>query len=425
LLLEIVTAYSKKMKRRVVVTGIGVIAPNGIGKDNYWQAIKSGVSGVGEISSFDVSQYPVKIAGEVKDFNPIEYMGRKEAKLLSRFAQFALSATRMAVEDAKLKTENEDCYRTGVIIGTAIGGLEIAEKECANFYLQGINNVNPFSSIVMNSNSAVGAISIEFNLYGPNATISTGCSAGLSAIAYAYDAIVNNRADIILAGGSESPLFPVTFDSFCAAQVLTKGNGVPTKASRPFDRLRDGYVLGEGAGMVILEELNHALARGAKIYAEILGYGMTNDSYSMLKMEPTGKEVAKTISLALKDAGLNPEDIDYICAHGSSSIVADKRETQAIKLTLGEHAYKVQVSSIKSMIGQSLAGSASIQFITAVLAIKNNCIPPTINYEYPDPECDLHYVPNHRRDAKVNAALVNSFGLGGNNISVVLRKYRN
>jgi len=412
------------MKRRVVVTGLGVIAPNGIGKDNYWQAIRSGVSGISKISSFDVSEYPVKIAGEVKDFNPLEYMGRKEVKLLSRFAQFALASTRMAVEDANLKIENEDNYRVGVAVGTAIGGFEIGERECATYYKNGINTVHPFSAMAMNPNSAVGVIAFEFKVKGPNITISTGCSAGMSAIGYAYDTILNNKADIMFTGGSEAPLLPVTFDSFCQAQVLTKGNGDPTKASRPFDKLRDGYVLGEGAGIVILEEMNHALARGAKIYAEILSYAMTNDSYSMLKMEPSGKEVAKTISLALRDAGLNSENIDYICAHGSSSIVADKRETQAIKSAFGEYAYKLAISSIKSMIGQSLSASASLQFITAVLAMENSCIPPTINYEYPDPECDLNYVPNQFHKDEVDTVLVNSFGLGGNNISMVIKKHR-
>ncbi|HCJ66172.1 MAG TPA: beta-ketoacyl-[acyl-carrier-protein] synthase II [Elusimicrobia bacterium] len=413
------------MKRRVVVTGLGIVAPNGIGKDNYWQAIRSGVSGIDKISSFDVSEYPVKIAGEVKDFNPHNYMGKKEAKLLGRFAQFALSATRMAVEDARIDLTKEDEYEVGVAIGTALGGFEIGERECANFHKKGLNTVHPFSAIAMNPNSAVGVIALEFKVKGPNMTISTGCSAGISALGYAYDIISNEKAKVMLAGGSEAPLLPVTFDSFCQAQVLTKRNGDPTKASRPFDRLRDGYVLGEGAGIVILEELNHALARGAKIYAEILGYAMTNDGYSMLKMEPTGKEVAKTISLALQEAGLNPENIDYICAHGSSSIVADKRETQAIKLALGEHAYKVAISSIKSMIGQSLSASASLQFITAVLAMENNCIPPTINYEYPDPECDLNYVPNSVCERPIKTALLNSFGLGGNITSLLMHRYAN
>ncbi len=413
------------MKRRVVVTGLGVIAPNGLGKDNYWQAISSGVSGISKISSFDVSGYPVKIAGEVKDFKPFEYMGKKEARLLSRFAQFALAASRMAVEDAKIRIENEDNYRMGVVLGTAIGGFEIEEREYAIFYRSGINGVSPFSVMTLNPNSAVGAITLEFKVKGPNATISTGCSAGLSAIGYAYDTILNNKTDLMVTGGSEAPLLPFTFDSFCAARVLAKGNGDPTKASRPFDKLRNGYVLGEGAGIVILEEMNHALARGAKIYTEILGYGMTNDSYSMLKMEPMGKEAAKSINLALEDAGLNPEDIDYVCAHGSSSIVSDKRETQAIKLAFGESAYKIAISSIKSMIGQSLSASASLQFITAVLAMENSCIPPTINYEYPDPECDLNYVPNSALQYNPEVALINSFGLGGNNVSLVMRKNAN
>lgn len=412
------------MKRRVVVTGLGVIAPNGIGKDNYWQATTSGISGISKISSFDVSAYPVKIAGEVKDFNPLEYMGKKEARLLSRFAQFALAGARMAVEDAKIKTENEDPYRIGISIGTAIGGWEVAEKECYVFYTKDINQVSRFAVGSFNPNAGVGIIALELKIKGHNMTISSGCSAGLSAIGYGYDALCAEKADVMITGGAEAPLFPFTFDSFCQAQVLTKRNGDPTKASRPFDALRDGYVLGEGAGIVILEELNHALARGAKIYAEILGYAMTNDSYSMFKMEPTGKEAAKTISLALENAGLQPGDVDYINAHGSSSLVADRRETQAIKLALDEYAYKIPISSIKSMIGQSLAASASMQFATSALIVKTDWIPPTINYEEPDPECDLDYVPNIARNGKkINNTLINSFGAGGNNISMVIKKY--
>ncbi|OIO76301.1 MAG: hypothetical protein AUJ85_00575 [Elusimicrobia bacterium CG1_02_37_114] len=411
------------MKPRVVVTGIGAISPNGIGKDAYWHALTSGISGIKKISTFDISQYPSKVAGEISDFNPANYMDRKMANRLSRFTQFALASTRMAVEDSALKIN--DSYRAGISLGTAIGGLEIAEKECCVFYTKGMDKISPFSVMSMNSNSAVGIIAIEFNINGINTTISTGCSAGLSAIAHAYDIISNGRADIMIAGGAEAPLFPVTFESFCASQVLSKRNGDPTKASRPFEKNRDGYILGEGAGIVILEKLDHALERKAKIYVEIAGYGVTNDSYSIFKMEPTGKNVSRTIKLCMEDAKVSPEEIDYINAHGSSSVVADKRETNAIKSTLGECAYRIPISSIKSMIGQSLSASASLQFITSVLAVDTNWLPPTINYEEQDPECDLDYIPNKARNSReINTALINSFGAGGNNISMAIRKYK-
>jgi 3-oxoacyl-[acyl-carrier-protein] synthase II len=343
---------------------------------------------------------------------------------LSRFSQISLAAAKMAVEDSKLKIDNEDPYHIGISLGTAIGGLEVAEKECRVFYTKNMNEVSQFSAMCMNPNSGVGIIAVELKIKGPNITISTGCSAGLSAIGHAYDTLCAGRADVIIAGGAEAPLFPVTFESFCASHVLTERNGNPEKASRPFEKSRDGYVLGEGAGIVILETLEHALNRGVNIYAEVVGYGVTNDSYSMFKMEPSGKEVSRAIKMALENADLSPGNIDYINAHGSSSLISDKRETIAIKYTFGDYAYEIPISSIKSMIGQSLAASASIQFITSALVIRTDYIPPTINYEEPDPECDLDYVPNVSRNTKkINTALINSFGAGGNNISMILKKY--
>ncbi|MFB0526941.1 MAG: beta-ketoacyl-ACP synthase II [bacterium] len=413
------------MTQRVVVTGLGVIAPNGIGKDNYWDAIKRGESGISRITRFDVSQYPTQIAGEINDFNPSKYMSKKKAKFMSRCAQFGLASSRMAIEDARLELSREDRYRVGVALGTAVGGLQIAEEQCEIFHKKGVDGVSPFSAMAMNPNAGVGAIAIELKINGPNVTISTACSAGLNAIGYAFETIRSGKADLMVAVGAEAPLFPVTFDSFCAAQVLSRRNGDPRRASRPFERFRDGYVLSEGAGAVILEKLEHALERGAKIYGEVAGYGITNDSYSILKMEPTGKEVARTMRIALENAGLALEDVDYINAHGSSSLVADKRETKAIKLAFSNYAYKIPISSIKSMIGQPLAATGSIQFITAALAIEHNCLPPTINYEEPDPECDLDYVPNQARVYEVRVAMVNSFGQGGNNTSVILKRYTN
>jgi len=411
------------MRQRVVVTGLGIIAPNGIGKDNYWASVIAGNCGIRRISKFEISKYPTQIAGEINGFDPAMYMCKKKAKFMSRFAQFALASSKMAMEDSGLELSNEDRCKVGIALGTAVGGLQIAEEQCEIFHDRGAHELSSYSAMAMNPNSAVGVIAVELSLGGPNVTICTACSAGLNAVGYAFDTICNGRADVMVAVGADAPLFPVTFDSFCAAQVLSRRNEDPGKASRPFDRFRDGYVLSEGAGAVILEKMEHALERGARIYGEVAGYGMTNDRYSMHRMEPTGKEVARTMRLALENAGLVPEDINYINAHGSSSLIADKRETNAIKLAFGDYAYKVPISSIKSMIGQPLAATGTIQFITAALAIENNCLPPTINYEEPDPECDLDYVPNESRFHEVRAVMVNSFGQGGNNISAILKRY--
>lgn len=411
------------MRQRVVITGLGVIAPNGIGKDNYWVAIREGKSGIARVTKFDVSQYPTQIAGEINEFDPAKYMSKKKAKFMSRFTQFALASAKMAIEDAQLDLSQEDRYRVGVSLGTAIGGLQIVEEQCEIFHEKGVEEVSSYSAMAMNPNAGVGVIAVELRLGGPNITISTACSAGLNAIGYAFDTIRNGKADIMIAVGAEAPLFPVTFDSFCAAQVLSRRNRDPGKASRPFERFRDGYVLSEGAGAVILEKMEHAVERGAKIYGEVAGYGITNDRYSMHKMEPTGREVARTMRIALDNADLAPENVNYINAHGSSSLVADKRETRAIKHAFGNYAYEIPISSIKSMIGQPLAATGSIQFITAALAIENKCLPPTINYEESDPDCDLDYVPNQARAHEVRAAMVNSFGQGGNNISLILKRY--
>ena len=412
------------MSRRAVITGLGIIAPNGIGKDNYWNAIISGESGIKEISSFDTSQYPTKIGGEVTDFNPSNYMEKRKASMLSRFAQFALVATNMAIEDSKLKIDNEDPYKMGIAIGSSLGGRNVDEEQFKTFFRSGYESMNPLATGMVSTNFAAGVIAAEYGIKGPNATLSTGCNSALNSIGYSFEIIKNNRADIIIAGGSETPLSPGTFGGFCISGVLSKKNGRPEKVSRPFEKNRDGYVLAEGCGIIIIEELEHALLRNANIYAEIKGYGVTNDGFSIIRMEPTGKEAAKAIQIAMETANVKPEDIDYINAHGSSSQVSDKRETNAIKLALGEErAYEVPISSIKSMIGQPLAATGGMQAVTTAMAIKNNQIPPTINYEEEDPVCDLDYTPNKTKTYNVNTALINSFGLGGNNASVVLGKY--
>jgi len=406
------------MSKRVVITGIGVIAPNGIGKDEFWNSTVSGESGIGRVTRFDPSEYPSQVAGEVKDFDASKYMDYKLGRRLSRFAQFALAATRMAVDDASLKLDGSDedlSYRTGISFATSIGGQELNEQQYDVFREKGVNGINPLCVSVINNNTALGVIAQEFRIKGPNMTICTGCSSALNAIAYGYDLIKNGRADVVIAGGSETPITPFAFDTFCAAQVLAKGKGKenPKTVSRPFEKSREGYILSEGAGVVVMESYEFAMKRKAKMYAEVSGYGVTNDGYNIFKMEPTGKEVVKAINLALDESGLEPEDIDYVNAHGSSSQVSDKRETMAIKEVFGESAYDIPVSSIKSMIGQPLA---------TLMSIQENHLPPTINYEEEDPDCDLDYVPNKSRRNEVNSALINSFGLGGNNISMIVKR---
>ncbi|MBU2567238.1 MAG: beta-ketoacyl-[acyl-carrier-protein] synthase family protein [Elusimicrobia bacterium] len=412
-------------KHRVVITGMGVIAPNGIGKANFWNAIKNGESGIKKITRFDVSEYPSKVAGEVQDFLPQHFMDAKQAKHFSRFMQFAMAATRLAVDDSGLNLSSEDPYRTGAFLGTSIGGQEVDEDQFLVFQKKGVNRISPFTVATVNNNMAVSAICAGFGIKGPNMTMCTGCSSALVSLSYGYDLISTGRLNIAITGGSEAPLVPFAFDTFCAANVLTRKNGRPELASRPFDRDRDGYVLSEGACVVIIEEMQHAINRKADIYAEVAGYGITNDSYSVYKMEPTGAEVVETMRQAIGSAGAEPAEIDYINAHGSSSVVSDRRETSAIKTVFGEDAYRIPVSSIKSMIGQPLAATGGFQVTASVMAIREGFIPPTINYENQDPECDLNYVPNRAYRKEIKTVLINSFGVGGNNTSVVVRKCMN
>ncbi|MGA2091272.1 MAG: beta-ketoacyl-[acyl-carrier-protein] synthase family protein [Endomicrobiales bacterium] len=407
------------MSRRAVITGIGVIAPNGIGKDNFWNATKSGTSGIKKIEQFDTSDYPSKIGGEVADFNPTDYMEKRKSKMLSRFAQFILVATRMAINDSGLCIANIDPYRIGISIGNTLGGKEVEEYQ--RLQKSSSESIDPFSVPLVNNNYGVCVIATEFGIKGPNITLSTGCTSALNAIAYAAEQIEHNNADIIVTGGSETPIVPFVFDAFCATGNLSRRNGTPESMSRPFDKQRDGFVLAEGCGMLIVEELEHARARQAHVYAEIAGWGCTNDAFSLFRMEPTGKEAAKAMSIALKKANTLPHEIDYINAHGSSSHLSDKRETNAIKSVFGAFSHSVAVSSIKSMIGQPLGAAGSLQTIAAAMAIEHSCIPPTINYEEMDPECDLDYTPNNHRVQEVDASLINCFGLGGNNSSMVLR----
>jgi 3-oxoacyl-[acyl-carrier-protein] synthase II len=410
-------------KRRVVITGMGVIAPNGIGIENFWDSLVHGRSGVRRITHFDASPYPSQIAGEVKDFDPTDYMSPKSARRMDKFAQFAVACTRMALDDANLEVSEKNCDRIGIALGSALGGFPIAEEQYAIFLEKGLKRVDPFLATRTFIGGSTSQVSIEFEIKGHSNTIAGACSVGADSIGYAFYAIKNNLADIMIAGASEAPLAPLTLGGFCLIGALSTKNGDPTKASRPFDRERDGFIMSEGGAVLILEDLKNALKRGASIYAEMLSYGTTNDAYKITHPLPNGKQAKKAIQLALRGANLEPPDIDHINAHGSSTPLNDKIETMIIKEIFGEYAYEIPISANKSMTGHTLGAAGSIELIASALTIKHQFIPPTINYEFPDPECDLDYVPNEGRKALVNVVLSNSYGFGGKNSAIIFRRF--
>jgi beta-ketoacyl-acyl-carrier-protein synthase II len=410
-------------KRRVVITGMGVIAPNGIGVDAFWDSLVHGRSGIRRITHFDASSYPSQVAGEVKDFDPTEYMPPKSARRMDRFSQFAVACTRMALEDAKIDVSQNNSDRIGIALGSALGGIPHAEEQHSIFMEKGIKRVDPLLATKLFLGASSSQVSIELGIKGHSNTIAGACSVGTDSIGYAFYAIKNNLAEIMITGGSEAPIAPLTFGAFCLIGALSTRNGDPTRASRPFDRERDGFVMSEGAGILILENLENALERGVPIYAEVLGYGTTNDAFSMVQPLPNGEQAKKAIQLALQNANLNPTDIDYINAHGTSTPLNDKIETMIIKEIFGEYAYKIPISSIKSMIGHTLGAAGSIEVIASALTIKNQFIPPTISYEFPDPECDLDYVPNKGRKAFINTVISSSYGFGGKNSAIIIRKF--
>jgi beta-ketoacyl-acyl-carrier-protein synthase II len=410
-------------KRRVVITGMGVIAPNGIGVDAFWDSLVHGRSGIRRITHFDASSYPSQVAGEVKDFDPTEYMPPKSARRMDRFSQFAVACTRMALEDAKIDVSQNNSNRIGIALGSALGGIPHAEEQHSIFMEKGIKRVDPLLATKLFLGASSSQVSIELGIKGHSNTIAGACSVGTDSIGYAFYAIKNNLAEIMITGGSEAPIAPLTFGAFCLIGALSTRNGDPTRASRPFDRERDGFVMSEGAGILILENLENALERGVPIYAEVLGYGTTNDAFSMVQPLPNGEQAKKAIQLALQNANLNPTDIDYINAHGTSTPLNDKIETMIIKEIFGEYAYKIPISSIKSMIGHTLGAAGSIEVIASALTIKNQFIPPTISYEFPDPECDLDYVPNKGRKAFINTVISSSYGFGGKNSAIIIRKF--
>lgn len=411
------------MKRRVVVTGIGLVTPLGIGVEETWQSLCEGKSGVGRITRFDPSELPSQIAAEVKDFDPADFIEKKEIKKMDRFIQFGIAAAKMAVEDARLEITEAISERVGVYVGAGIGGLPAIESNHIKFLEGGIKKLTPFFIPMVIINLVSGHIAIMVGAKGPNSAVVTACATGTHAIGDAFKIIQRGDADIMIAGGTESTISPLAVGGFCAMRALSVRNDEPEKASRPFDALRDGFVMGEGAGVVILEELTLAEKRGAKIYAEVCGYGMTGDAYHITSPAPEGVGAARCMNATLKDAGLSPDDISYINAHGTSTKFNDENESSAIKAVFGKKAYDIPVSSTKSMTGHLLGAAGGIEAVFSVLAIDRSVIPPTINYEFPDPECDLDYVPNKSRASTVDVALSNSFGFGGTNACILFRKF--
>ncbi len=410
-------------RKRVVITGVGAITPIGNTPVQYWEGLVSGRNGIGEITLFDAHRHACRIAGEVKNFDPHDYMDRKEAKRMDRFAQFGVAAAIQAQADAQFVINDLNAEQVGVIIGSGIGGLKVLEDQQTIYLNRGPDRCSPFMIPMMIANMAAGLTAIHTGAKGPNSCTVTACAAGSNAIGDAFRLIQGGYAQAMICGGTEAAVTPLAIAGFASARTLSTRNDDPAHASRPFDSDRDGFVLGEGAGILILEELQHALSRQARIYAEIVGYGMTCDAYHMTSPVPGGEGAARAIQLALKDAGLNPEQINYINAHGTSTSLNDSTETAAMKKALGNHAYKVAISSTKSMTGHLLGGSGGIEAVATVLAIANNRIPPTINLENPDPQCDLDYVPNSSRDLDIEVALSNSFGFGGHNVTLAFKKY--
>ncbi len=408
------------MYKRVVATGIGAVTPIGIGKEQFWENLKKGKSGVSRIDNFD--HFPTNIAATIKDFDPTEYMEKRDVKKMDRFTHFAVAATHLALEDSGLKLENEDRDRIGVIIGSGIGGLDTIEKQFQILLEKGPRRVSPFLVPMLIANMASGYVSICYGLRGPNTTLVTACASGSHSIGEALRLLQRGDADIMIAGGAEAPLTSIAFAGFSAARALSTRNDAPQQASRPFDLQRDGFVMGEGAGVLILETLEHALARNVGIYAEIVGYGMSGDGYHVTAPDPDGRGAVLCMERALTDAGLSPDNIEYINAHGTSTEYNDRIETLAIKELFGKSAYKIPVSSTKSMIGHLLGAAGGGEMVATLLTMEHGVIPPTINYEYEDPECDLDYVPNEAVQRAVNTAMSNSFGFGGTNACLVVKK---
>ena len=413
------------MGRRVVVTGLGLVTPLGTGVEKTWKALCEGASGIDRISRFDPSNLETQCAGEVRDFDPEAFISKRDAKKMDLFIQYALASAVMAINDSGFAVTPENAQRVGVIVGVGIGGLPIIEKFHRVLLEEGPDRISPFFIPMIIGNMASGQISMRFGTLGPNSCTTTACSSGSHAIGDSFRIIQRGDADVMFAGGAESTITPLAIAGFNSMKALSKRNSEPSKASRPFDKDRDGFVVAEGAGIVILESLDHAQGRKAHIYAEIIGYGANSDAYHMTAPSPGGEGAARCMDLALKDARVRPEEVDYINAHGTSTYYNDLYETQAIKKVFGSHAKKLAVSSTKSMTGHLLGAAGGVEAVFTVLALHHGIIPPTINYEFPDPECDLDYVPNTARKAEISVALSNSFGFGGANACLLFRRFKN
>lgn len=410
-------------KKKVVITGLGVLSPIGIGKQEFTDSLREGKSGANPITAFDASNFATKFCANVKNFVPENFIDKKKARRMARFTQMGFIAAKMAIEDSKLDLSKEDLSRIGVITGTGMGGLEITEEEHSVVVEKGPRRVSPFLIPMIITNMLPGEIAIEYGFTGPNYAVSSACASANHAIGNALRLLRYGDADIIITGGAEATITDLAVSGFNNIKALSTRNDDIAKASRPFDLNRDGFVIGEGAGIVVLETLEHAQARGAKIYAELAGYGASDDAYHMTAPDPEAKSVIQALELAIKDAGISKDEIDYINAHGTSTELNDKTETLAIKTVFGERAYKIPVSSTKSMTGHLLGAAAGVEAIATILCMENGFIHPTINYETQDPNCDLDYVPNVARNRQINCAMSNSLGFGGHNATIVIKKY--
>jgi 3-oxoacyl-[acyl-carrier-protein] synthase II len=409
--------------RRVVITGIGLVTPLGVGTRKNWEALLRGANGIGPVTRFDASRFATRFAGEIKGFDPLPFIEKKEVRKMDLFIQYAVVAAHLAVEDSGMAPAALAGDQTGVCIGSGIGGIGSLEETHTVLLEKGPDRVSPFFLIQTIINEAAGQISIKYRAKGPNTATVTACSTGTHAVGDSFRMIARGEADIMFAGGAEAPVTPLGLAGFCALKALSERNDEPAKASRPFDARRDGFVMGEGAGIVLLEDLEHALARGARIYAEVAGYGMTSDAYHVTAPAPDGDGAVRVMLRALADAGARPEDVGYINAHGTSTPFNDKTETLAIKKVFGEHALKIGVSSTKSMMGHLLGAAGGVEAGITALCLKHQIMTPTINYEFPDPDCDLDYVPNAARPAEIVCALSNSFGFGGTNGALLFRRF--
>ena len=410
--------------KRVVITGLGAITPVGMGKDNFWDSLILGKSGIAPITKFNTDEFDSKIAGEVKDFIPEDFLNKKEAKRMDRFAQFTVAASKLALDDGNVSLDKVNKDRVGVIVGTGIGGIETIEKEHTKLMERGPNRVSPLFIPMVISNMGVAQTSMAFGFKGTTMTVTTACASGTHAIGEAFETIKSGKVDMVLTGGAEASITPISLAGFCSMKALSTRNEQYEKASRPFDKERDGFVMGEGAGILILEDLDHALNRGAYIYGEIIGYGSTSDAFHITQPDPNATSATNAMKFAIEDGKVDYNSIDYINAHGTSTYFNDKLETLAIKNLFNDHAHNINISSIKSMTGHLLGAAGGIEAIATVLALKNGIIPPTINYEHPDEECDLNYTPNKSIERNIEYALSNSLGFGGHNACILLKKYR-